>query len=84
MRSLEVQMNQAIDQLKEKDKLIISLKKVIHQKQITIATIQRDWLLKEAKLPADAVERLHGAFATSTDNAGLKQAINTERKKVSQ
>jgi hypothetical protein len=75
MKSLEVQLNEALAEN-------VSLKDVIHQKQITIAKLQRDELLWQAGLPQRCVQRLNSAFATSTDNAGLKQAINCERRGV--
>jgi len=81
MKSVESQLNEALELVKEKDDLIRTLKRVIHQKQLTIATIQRDWQLKEGGLSPEAIKRLHQAFTASTDNAGLKQAINVERKK---
>lgn len=84
MKSLEVQLNEAFYRIGELTGETIELKKVIHQKQITIAFLQRDWLLKEAKLPADSITRIHQAFEKATNNDGLKQAINVERKKVSQ
>ena len=80
MKSIEAQLNEALDLLKCRDAEIVTLKKVIHEKQIIIAKTERDGKLKESGLPAGAVARLHAAFAQSTDNAGLKQAINCERR----
>lgn len=34
--------------------------------------------MREAMLPGASVDRLNRAFAQSTDNAGLKEAINAE------
>jgi hypothetical protein len=82
MKSIEVQLHEALKQINTKDSEIVSLKRVIHQKQLTIANIQRDWKLKEAGLPEPCVKRIHDAFATSLDNAGLKEAINVERRKA--
>jgi len=81
MQSLETQLNQALEGIKQRDELIASLKSTIHRKQLIIASIQRDWQMKEAKLSGDSIKRLHEAFATSTNNAGLKEAINVERKR---
>lgn len=82
MKSIEVQLHEALEQINTKDSEIVSLKRAIHQKQLTIANIQRDWKLKEAGLPEPCVKRIHDAFATSLDNAGLKEAINVERRKA--
>jgi len=79
MQSLETQLNAALAGIKERDELIASLKRVIHTKQLTITSIQRDVQMKEAGLSADSMKRLHQAFATSTDNAGLRQAIKIEK-----
>ena len=82
MLSLETQLNQAFERIGQLTGENIELKRVIHQKQLTIANIQRDWKLKEAGLPEPCVKRIHDAFATSLDNAGLKQAINVEKRKA--
>jgi hypothetical protein len=82
MKSIEVQLHEALEQIKNKDAEIVSLKRAIHSKQLTIANIQRDWKLKEAGLPEPCVKRIHDAFATSLDNAGLKEAINVEKRKA--
>ena len=82
MKSVEVQLNEAYRSLNEALDVIASLKTVIHQKQITIAALQRDGRLKEARLHPASVVRLHEAFAISTDNAGLKEAINVEKRKA--
>lgn len=81
MKNIETQLHEAHELLKAKDAEIVTLKRVIHQKQIAHANVQRDWQLKEAGLLPDSITRLHAAFATSTDNAGLKEAINVERKR---
>jgi hypothetical protein len=56
------------------------LKQAITRIRIDRAKEQRETLMLAARLPEPVRARLHAAFATSTDNAGLKQAINTERK----
>lgn len=80
MKSIETQLHEANEQIKSQIELIVSLKRVIHQKQIKITNIERDWKLKDAGLPAESIARIHQAFAGSTNNNGLKEAINVERK----
>lgn len=81
MKSIEAQLNEALEQIKRQDAEIASLKKAVHGRQITIARNYREALLKEVNLSQDSIKRLMGAFATSTDNAGLKQAINVEQRR---
>jgi hypothetical protein len=81
MDSIETKLNKALGAISIQGQMIAKLKRAIHQKSITIASIQRDARLKESGLPQLAIKRLHEAFATSTDNAGLKEAINVERKR---
>jgi hypothetical protein len=54
------------------------LKATIHELTIDRARIERHYKILESKLPEPCVKRLNEAFKTSTDNAGLKQAINCE------
>jgi len=82
MKSVEAQLHEAFERIGQLTGENIELKKVIHEKQITIAKIERDGVLKVANLSPDSVDRLHKAFATSTNNAGLKEAINVERKRA--
>ena len=80
MTSVETKLNEALALLAARDAEIATLKKVIHEKQITIAKNERDGVLLASNLTPEAITRLHAAFAKSTDNAGLKQAINCERR----
>ena len=82
MKSVEAQLHEAFERIGQLTGENIELKKVIHEKQITIAKIERDGVLKVANLSPDSADRLHKAFATSTNNAGLKEAINVERKRA--
>lgn len=81
MESIETKFHKAMDVVRIQREMIIKLKRAIHRKSITIASIQRDAHLKEAKLSPASIKRLHEAFAQSTDNSGLKEAINVERKR---
>lgn len=80
MTSIEAKYNQLVDENAALTRIITQLKAALHQSQIGHATIKRQQLLKESGLPEQSCERLNRAFALSTDNAGLKQAINTERR----
>jgi hypothetical protein len=78
MKSIEVQLNDALALLKGKDAEIAKLKTVIHTQQITLARLERDGVLLASGLSEDSIARLNAAFATSTNNSGLKQAIHVE------
>ncbi len=65
------------EQLIEENK---QLKVAIHQVQVARAATERKYILRDSHLPEPCVKRLDAAFANSTDNAGLKQAINVELK----
>ncbi|MFY9909129.1 MAG: hypothetical protein WCF22_00555 [Candidatus Sulfotelmatobacter sp.] len=82
MQSLELRLNEALAGIEERNKLITTLKRLLHKKTLAYAELQRDWQLKSAGLSPDSIARLHQAFATSTNNAGLKEAINVERKRT--
>lgn len=78
MKSLEFQLNQALDLVKQRDGEIVSLKAAVTEWRVKWAFEVRDRQLSTSRLPEPCVKRLHEAFAKSTDNAGLKQAINCE------
>jgi hypothetical protein len=80
MKPIEVLLNEALDTIKAKEAENVSLKATIHQLRITAAKRERDEALKAANLPKPCVFRLNEAFAKSTDNAGLKEAINCEKR----
>jgi hypothetical protein len=60
----------------------IQLKTTLAQARINCATRLRTYILRDSRLPEPCVKRLNAAFAKSTDNSGLKEAINAERKLV--
>ena len=82
MKSIETQLHEALEQIKVKDDAIASLKFAVHQHRLTIGKLEREARLKEAGLPEPSIKRIREAFATSTDNAGLKEAISVERRKA--
>jgi len=82
MKSIEVLLHEALDTIKAKEAENASLKATVHQLRLITAKHERDGVLKAANLPEPSVKRLHEAFASSTDNAGLKQAINCEKRGV--
>ncbi len=53
----------------------------VYEQRVTIAKLERDAVLKEAKLSTNSIMRLHEAFKGSTDNAGLRQAIHVEQRR---
>lgn len=82
MMSLEAKYNQLLDENAALLRVISQLKTALHETQIKVAATERANILREAMLPIPSIDRLNRAFATSTDNAGLKQAINCEHRLV--
>lgn len=80
MTSIEAKYNQLLTENATSARIITQLKAALHQAQIARAATERKYILRDANLPFPCVERLEKAFATSTDNAGLKQAINCEKR----
>lgn len=88
--SIEVRYNKLLAEMKEKDARIRTLETAAEvlknafnvqgtAQQITVAYYKREMMMREANLPIESKQRLHAAFVKSTDNAGLKEAINVER-----
>lgn len=82
MKSLEVQLNESIALVATRDAEIVSLKEAVTNHKKAAAKAERDSQLKESKLPEPCVKRIGEAFKESTDNAGLKEAINVEAEYV--
>jgi hypothetical protein len=82
MKSIEVQLNEALELVKAKDAEIATLKESVNKQQKATAKAERATQLKESKLPEPCIVRIDAAFANSTDNAGLKEAINVEAEYV--
>lgn len=82
MESLEIQLNKALEQVKTLTVENTSLKEAVSAGKVATAKAEREGQLKESKLPAPCVTRINEAFAKSTDNAGLKEAINAESEYV--
>ena len=80
MKSIEVQLNEALDNNRFLERQIVSLRHALTQARLEAAAIKRKHILKEAMLEAESITRLERAFTNSTDNAGLKEAINAERR----
>jgi hypothetical protein len=56
------------------------LKAAIHAKSIDAAYWEREHRINVAHVSQSAKERLHRAFEGHTNNAGLKEAINVEKR----
>jgi hypothetical protein len=84
MKSIEVQLNEALETIKHHEREIITLKEIVRRLQIALAKAERDGVLKESRLPEPCVARIEAAFAKNIDNAGLKQAINAELRYISE
>jgi hypothetical protein len=78
--SIETKYNQLVDENAMLTRTIAALKTALHQAQIHNATAERRHILYLSGLPQASVDRLHVAFAKSTDNAGLREAINVEKR----
>lgn len=78
MTSIEAQLNEALAGIARLEQENAGLKVTIHELQIAKAASERADMLRDSMLPGVSVARLNNAFANSTDNAGLKQAINAE------
>lgn len=77
MISIEAQLSLALEENK-------SLKLALHIARVAKARSEREMRLRNSGLPEQARDRLHMAFAKSTDNAGLKEAINVELRRGAQ
>ena len=80
MTSVETKLNEALERVRSLEQENQVLKITIRTNKIVAAHAARQLLLKESKLPVESVSRLNRAFQTSTDNAGLKEAISTEKR----
>jgi hypothetical protein len=82
MKSVEVQLNEALEQNRLKDVLIHELREMVKQLRVALAKCERDGILKASRLPESCVKRIEAGFANSIDNAGLRQAVNAERRHI--
>lgn len=87
MESIEVRYNKLLAESQKKDSqlkayegAIESFKNALRHHQVCVAYYEREFKMREAGLSLESKQRLHSAFRNSTDNAGLKEAVNTERK----
>jgi len=81
MKSLEVRLNEAIERYKHQCERILSLQAALNNARIDSAFYERQLRMTNAGLPNDAKDRLNKAFENSNDNAGLREAINTEKRR---
>lgn len=80
MKSIEQKLQEALVENENLKKQIATATTKLNEAHIAKAKAERDVKLSEAKLPAPSVGRITEAFKASTDNAGLQEAINTEKK----
>lgn len=78
MDSIEVKLNEALAKNKILETENTQLKEAVTAGKVATAKVERASQLKEAKLPEPCIKRIDEAFSKSTDNAGLKEAINVE------
>ena len=80
MISIERKLNEVIDENSALGRVTKALRDALAQERLDHAATKRGYMLRDSGLPAASVERLSAAFAKSTDNAGLKEAINCEKR----
>jgi hypothetical protein len=80
MVSVESKLNGSLEVIAFLERENIQLKTRIHQERIAHAATERKYILRDSGLPVASVNRLNDAFKSSTDNTGLKEAINCERR----
>lgn len=78
MESIELKLNEALAKVKALEVENTQLKEAVSAGRIAIAAAERGTQLTASKLPEPCTKRINEAFAKSTDNAGLKEAINVE------
>ena len=78
--SIETKYNQLTDENAALTRTIAALRAALHQSKVEHARTKRQYILEKSGLHEVSCERLNRAFANSTDNAGLKEAINCERR----
>lgn len=82
MDSIEVKLNEALAKIKILETENTQLKEAVTTSKVATAKAERASQLKESKLPEPCVKRIDEAFGKSTDNAGLKEAINVENEYI--
>lgn len=78
--SIEAKYNQLVDENATLTRVIAQLKAAVHEKQIALAASERKYILRESQLSEEACARINAAFSRSTNNDGIKQAINCEKR----
>jgi hypothetical protein len=81
MMSIEVKFNQLLAEHEQLKREHASLKAAVTVARLDAARHERELRMTNAGLASDAKDRLRKAFECSKDNAGLKEAINTEKKR---
>jgi hypothetical protein len=80
MTDIEAQLFNALQLVKEYQQENGELKKALTKARREHAHTRREYLLRSSGLSQASMERIHKAFATSIDNAGLDAAIKVERR----
>ena len=75
--SIEAKLNQALAEIEQ-------LKEAVTRYRTSSTYFERELRMTKASLPREAKNRLHKAFERSRDNAGLSEAINTEKRQYQQ
>lgn len=76
-----MQLNEALALIKQQELTILTLKGSVTDNQLRAAYYEREMRMINAGLPGGAKDILRKAFENSFDNAGLKEAINVEKRR---
>ncbi len=82
MTLIETELNRLLAENRQLKQENAELKTAIHEMRIANAATERAFVLHDSMLSIESIARLNEAFKDSTDNSGLKQAINAERRHV--
>ncbi len=73
-----------VERIRKKDAEIASLKYQVNNKSIDAAHYERELRMLKAGLCNEAKDKLRKRFENSIDNAGLSEAMSTEKKRYKQ
>jgi hypothetical protein len=80
-QSIEAKLNEAIERYKQQAETVLRLHKELTNAKIVSAFYERQHKMLKAGLPNESKDHLNKCFERSTDNAGLREAINNEKRR---
>lgn len=81
MLSIETRLNEALAMVATLQQENKQLKVTVTVQRIRAARAEREMIMRERGLSETQKQNLHQAFSNSTDNAGLREAINVTLKR---